>query len=133
MNAGTDNYDYEDAYALLDEENDRSLLQSERDKSLPLWSKSNFNQKYVQISNMCGTGAFSKVYRGSNIVTSAQVAVKVIDRTALFDEEEERLLAEIGFLRELSHGNILGKLRCLLRSVLYASAYPANNNSTNSE
>ena len=84
---------------------------------------------------MCGTGAFSKVYLGSNIVTSAQVAVKVIDRTALCDDEEERLLAEIRFLRELSHDNILGELRCLLRSVLYASAYPAtaNDNSTNSE
>lgn len=109
--------------------------EDERDKSLPLWSKSNFNEKYVQvqISNICGTGAFSKVYLGSNIVTSAQVAVKVIDRTVLCDEEEKRLVAEIGFLRELSHDNILGELHCPLRSVLYASASPANDNSINSE
>ena len=95
------------------------MNEDKRDKSLPLWSKSNFNDKYVQISNICGTGAFSKVYLGSNIVTSAQVAVKVIDRTVLCDEEEERLVAEIGFLRELSHGNILGELCCPLRSVLH--------------
>ncbi len=87
-----------------------------RNKGLPLWSKSNFNEKYVQKPNICGTGAFSKVYLGSNIVTSAQVAIKVIDRSTLSDEEEDRLVAETEILRALSHGNILGKLRCPLCS-----------------
>eukprot|EP00985_Skeletonema_marinoi_P007042 scaffold3091_cov103-Skeletonema_marinoi.AAC.3 len=74
---------------------------------LPLWSTSNFNDKYVQRSLSVGTGAFSKVYLGSNIAKSAKVAIKVIDRSTLFDEEEKRLVAEIEILRELSHANII--------------------------
>jgi len=76
---------------------------------LPLWSTSNFNDKYVQRSLSVGTGAFSKVYLGSNIAKSAKVAIKVIDRSTLFDEEEKRLVAEIEILRELSHANIISE------------------------
>ncbi len=122
--ANNDNYDYEKALALQNENGpsqSTSPSQSsihndeherDRDRSLHLWTKSNFNEKYyVKRSKICGTGAFSKVYLGSNIVTSAQVAVKVIDRKALCDEEEERLVAEIEILRDLSHDNILSELR----------------------
>ena len=56
-----------------------------------------------------GTGAFSKVYLGSNIAKSAKVAIKVIDRSTLFDEEEKRLAAEIEILHELSHANIISE------------------------
>ena len=76
---------------------------------LPLWSTSNFSDKYVQRSLSVGTGAFSKVYLGSNIAKSAKVAIKVIDRSTLFDEEEKRLAAEIEILRELSHANIISE------------------------
>ena len=76
---------------------------------LPLWSTSNFNDTYVQRSLSVGTGAFSKVYLGSNIAKSAKVAIKVIDRSTLFDEEEKRLAAEIEILRELSHANIISE------------------------
>uniref|UniRef100_A0A7S1CVT8 Protein kinase domain-containing protein n=1 Tax=Skeletonema marinoi TaxID=267567 RepID=A0A7S1CVT8_9STRA len=74
---------------------------------LPLWSTSNFNDKYVQRPLSVGTGAFSKVYLGSDIAKSAKVAIKVIDRSTLFDEEEKRLVAEIEILGELSHANII--------------------------
>ena len=74
-----------------------------------LWSKGGFTDKYVQRSNVFGTGAFSKVHLGSNIINSEDVAVKVIDRSALCEEEEERLVAEIDILRELSHTNILSE------------------------
>ncbi len=130
--ANNDNYDYEKALALQNENGpsqSTSPSQSsihndeherDRDRSLHLWTKSNFNEKYyVKRSKICGTGAFSKVYLGSNIVTSAQVAVKVIDRKALCDEEEERLVAEIEILRDLSYDNILSELRGPLRSVLF--------------
>lgn len=76
---------------------------------LPLWSTSNFYDKYVQRSLSVGTGAFSKVYLGSTITTSAKVAIKEIDRSTLFDEEEKRLVAEIEILRELSHANIISE------------------------
>ena len=79
-----------------------------------LWSKGNFNNKYVQLSNVFGTGAFSTVYHGSNICNSGDVAVKVINRSLLTNEEEERLVAEIEVLRELSqHPNVLCKFHSL--------------------
>ena len=87
-------------------------IDSDQDQvgSLPLWSKSNVENKYSTRSSIVfGVGAFSKVYLGSNIAKSAKVAIKVIDRSTLFDEEEKRLAAEIEILRELSHANIISE------------------------
>ena len=79
--------------------------------SLPLWSNSNVENKYSTRSSIVfGVGAFSKVYLGSNIDKSTKVAVKVVDRSTLDDEEEKQLVAEIAILRELSHENIIGEL-----------------------
>ncbi len=119
---------YEDALTMRDENSPSpstspsgspiSKDKDECDKSLTFWSKSDFDEKYMQsftsIDFGTGTGAFSKVYLGSNIVTSAQVAVKVIDRTTLREEEQERLMTEIDIMRELSHENILSKFLCPL-------------------
>ena len=75
-----------------------------------LWSKADFNKKYVlRTSSVLGTGASSKVYLGSDIAKSTDVAIKVVDRSTLCPEEEERLVAEIEILREISHENILCK------------------------
>ena len=116
--------DYEDSLELQHDENKQSLLtsslqssvsvnihQDEFDGSPHLWSKSDFNKKYVlRSSNVLGTGASSKVYLGSDIVKSVDVAIKVVDRSTLCQEEEERLVAEIEILRELSHKYILCEL-----------------------
>lgn len=76
---------------------------------LHLSSTSDFDKKYVlRSSNILGTGAFSKVYLGSDIARSSNVAIKVVDRSTL--EEEERLVAEIELLRELSHEHIICEL-----------------------
>lgn len=91
----------------------KKMAPNEFDRSLHLWSKSDFNTKYVLRSsniNILGTGASSKVYLGSNIATSANVAIKVVDRSTLCKEEEERLVAEIDILRKLSHEHILCEL-----------------------
>ena len=73
-----------------------------------LWSKADFSKKYVlRSSSILGTGASSKVYLGSDIAKSTDVAIKVVDRSKLCPEEEERLVAEIEILREISHENIL--------------------------
>jgi len=82
--------------------------EQDQDGSLPLWSKSNVENKYSTRSSIVfGVGAFSKVYLGSNIDKSTKVAVKVVDRSTLDDEEEKQLVAEIAILRELSHENII--------------------------
>ena len=66
---------------------------------------------YVLRSKIVGQGAFSKVYLGSSISKSEDVAIKIMDRTKLTKEEEDRLVAEVSILRELSsHENILGEL-----------------------
>ena len=87
----------------------KKVAPNEFDRSLHLWSKSDFNKKYVlRSSNILGTGAYSKVYLGSDIARLANVAIKVVDRSTLCkEEEEERLVAEIELLRELSHEHIL--------------------------
>ena len=73
-----------------------------------LCSNADFGKKYVlRSSSVLGTGASSKVYLGSDIVKSTDVAIKVVDRSTLCPEEEERLVAEIEILREISHENIL--------------------------
>ena len=75
-----------------------------------LWSKSDFSKKYVlrtTSSSVLGTGASSTVYLGSDIAKSTDVAIKVVDRSTLCPEEEERLVAEIEILREISHEHIL--------------------------
>lgn len=78
---------------------------------LHLSSTSDFDKKYVlRSSNILGTGAFSKVYLGSDIARSSNVAIKVVDRSTLEEEEEERLVAEIELLRELSHEHIICEL-----------------------
>ena len=75
-----------------------------------LCSNADFGKKYVlRSSSVLGTGASSKVYLGSDIAKSADVAIKVVDRSTLCPEEEERLVAEIEILREISHEHILCK------------------------
>ena len=82
----------------------------EKSPSPHLWSTSDFSKKYVlRSSSVLGTGASSKVYLGSDIAKSTDVAIKVVDRSTLCLEEEERLVAEIEILREISHEHILCK------------------------
>lgn len=65
-------------------------------------------------SNVLGTGASSKVYLGSEIAKSTDVAIKVVDRSTLCPDEEERLVAEIEILREISHEHILCELLIMI-------------------
>ena len=93
-----------------DSDSDSFFYQDEFDESPSphLCSNADFSKKYVlRSSSVLGTGASSKVYLGSDIAKSTDVAIKVVDRSILCPEEEERLVAEIDILREISHENIL--------------------------
>ena len=95
---------------LTSSDSDSFFGQEEIDESPSphLCSNADFSKKYVlRSSSVLGTGAFSKVYLGSDIVESTDVAIKVVDRSILCPEEEERLVAEIDILRGISHENIL--------------------------
>ena len=82
----------------------------EKSPSPHLWSTADFSKKYVlRSSSILGTGASSKVYLGSDIAKSTDVAIKVVDWSTLCPEEEERLVAEIDILRDISHEHILCK------------------------
>lgn len=78
-------------------------------KQQPNWNQG-FGDKYVLHSKVLGQGAFSKVYLGSNSSKSEDVAIKVIDKIKLNEEELERLAAEVSILSEVpSHKNILSE------------------------
>ena len=63
----------------------------------------------MMYSKIIGQGAFSKVHLGSNSLKAEDVAIKVVDRTKLGRDEQERLKAEVVILREIpTHKNILG-------------------------
>ena len=75
-----------------------------------MWSSGNFSDKYVLRSIVLGKGAFSTVQLGSYSSKGEDVAVKVIERTRLCEEEENRLIHEVSVLREISsHKNILSE------------------------
>lgn len=94
---------------------DKSEDEFDESPSPHLWSKADFSKKYVmRNSNVLGTGASSKVYLGSEIAKSTDVAIKVVDRSTLCPDEEERLVAEIEILREISHEHILCELLIMI-------------------
>ena len=60
------------------------------------------------IKNIIGEGTFSKVKLGVNIITGQKVAIKILDKLKLIEEEGiERVLREIKISSELNHPNII--------------------------
>ena len=60
------------------------------------------------IKNVIGEGTFSKVKLGVNIFTGQKVAIKILDKLKLIEEEGiERVLREIEISSNLNHPNII--------------------------
>ena len=60
------------------------------------------------IKNVIGEGTFSKVKLGVNALTGQKVAIKILDKLKLIEEEGiERVLREIKISSELNHPNII--------------------------
>ena len=61
------------------------------------------------IKDSIGNGGYAKVYLGTHIPTKEKVAIKVIDKEELFEEEinKKRLLLEISILKKVRHKNII--------------------------
>ncbi|MGW6173667.1 GAF domain-containing serine/threonine-protein kinase [Arthrobacter sp. NPDC055138] len=59
------------------------------------------------LMNLVGTGANAKVYRAEDQVLGREVAVKVIQRPSMNEEEFHRDDAEIKLLARLNHGNLV--------------------------
>ena len=70
------------------------------------------NIKYKKIGNYIlsqtlGSGTFSKVKLGTHIPTSEKVAIKILDKIKIKDENDlERINREIAILKKLRHKNI---------------------------
>ena len=59
------------------------------------------------LSNTIGTGTFSKVKLGIHLSTQQKVAIKILDRDKIKDENDiERISREIQILKVLRHNNI---------------------------
>ena len=61
------------------------------------------------IKDLIGTGGFAKVYRAIHIPTKETVAIKIINKEELFQEDinRKRLLLEISSLKKVKHKNII--------------------------
>ena len=61
------------------------------------------------IKDLIGAGGFAKVYRGIHIPTKETVAIKIIDKEEIFEEEinRKRLISEISLLKKVRHKNII--------------------------
>lgn len=64
------------------------------------------NGRY-RLINLIGTGANAKVYRAEDQVLGREVAVKVIQRPSMNEEEFHHDDAEIKLLARLNHGNLV--------------------------
>ena len=61
------------------------------------------------IKDLIGAGGFAKVYRGIHIPTKETVAIKIIDKEEIFEDEinRKRLISEISLLKKVRHKNII--------------------------
>lgn len=76
-------------------------------------------QDYVYERKSIGKGSFSKVYKGTNVLTKMSVAIKKINKSKLDDNLHDRLNTEIKFMKQYSHKNIIN---------LYDVLHSKNNN-----
>src|SRR5687768_9663568 len=68
------------------------------------------NGKYKLENKKLGTGGFSVVYLGTNVLTNSQVAIKEISLLQKSLQEEDSLKkieSEIGLMQTLDHPNIV--------------------------
>jgi serine/threonine-protein kinase ULK/ATG1 len=61
--------------------------------------------------NSIGRGAFAEVFKGKHQNTNEEIAIKMISRVKM-KEEEAQIEQEIKVLKQLSHPNIVGFLDC---------------------
>ncbi len=69
--------------------------------------KSRQSIRRYKILEKLGEGAFSKVYKGVNIETGENVAVKVIQKCQLDEKQRASVLKEVALMRKLDHPNIV--------------------------
>ena len=72
--------------------------------------ENSFFNRYALHEQVLGKGAFSIVKKGSNLQTGEDVAIKVISKQTLLDNELEATRNEASILRNLSHSNIIQAL-----------------------
>ena len=82
---------------------------NEKEQKEPQKEKAEYTKKignYILL-NQIGMGTFSKVTKAIHIITSQQVAVKILDKEKIEDEIDlERIIREIEILKNIHHPNI---------------------------
>ena len=66
-----------------------------------------FETKYKLSDDILGKGGFSTVVGGQNRVSGKRVAIKIVVKTKLLDEERDALFNEIRLLDGITHPNIV--------------------------
>ena len=90
----------------MKEKNEKTIISLKKDLSGKKLSKE-IAGDYL-IKNVIGEGTFSKVKLGINMLTGQKVAIKILDKLKLIEEEGiERVLREIKITSEIEHPNII--------------------------
>ena len=90
----------------MKEKNEKTIISLKKDLSGKKLSKE-IAGDYL-IKNVIGEGTFSKVKLGINMLTGQKVAIKILDKLKLIEEEGiERVLREIKISSEIEHPNII--------------------------
>lgn len=62
----------------------------------------------IQIDKTIGEGTFGKVKLGLHLPTREQVAIKILEKDKIADDEDlDRITREINYLKSLNHQNII--------------------------
>jgi len=69
--------------------------------------KGEFIKDFYKIDKVLGKGSFAVVKKGINKETGKEVAIKVIERESLEDEDEMALQNEVDILGQLDHPNVV--------------------------
>ena len=79
---------------------------SPRAPGVPVGTAKTFNEAYT-VGRDLGSGAFSVVKLATHKVTGTQVAVKIVSKKKLSEEDLAALMTEISILCELDHPHII--------------------------
>ena len=69
------------------------------------------------LERVLGKGNFALVRLGVHRLTKTKVAVKIVDKNDLDDENQKKIFREIEIMRRLSHPNIIQLYQVSLRKI----------------
>lgn len=87
---------------------EEEMKQKKDTSSLPSTQPHSIEIDNIQIDKTIGEGTFGKVKLGLHLPTKEQVAIKILEKDKIADDEDmDRITREINYLKSLSHQTII--------------------------